>query len=231
MLDSPDLRGTHIFNLELETLDYKVRQSEPIIQRIKALESREKETHIVDGEPTTTKFVLTDRQDSYTWEGPTNIDNGKFAQYDGKDKLKYHVTTLTWKLTFPKMPKAFVPELRRAPRMRGRHVTHTSSMDLPSLYTADISRHWIPYMHGRRGRAYRRMKRVNAQKLPLRFVFGKMRDWALEVLRISQLQDELAEDARRVQLRELRGAVFREQYRERWASEESLLRVTDDLLA
>jgi hypothetical protein len=58
MLNSPDLRSTHVFKLELETLDYKIDQLMPIVERIKKIESEAFETHIVDGKPTKTQFVL-----------------------------------------------------------------------------------------------------------------------------------------------------------------------------
>ncbi|KAK4574746.1 hypothetical protein LTR86_001587 [Recurvomyces mirabilis] len=227
ILNSPDLRSTHTFKLELETLDYKIDQLNAIIQRIKTFESDEKETHIVDGKPTTTKFVLVDRQDSYTWEGPTNINNGNFAPYDGKDKLKYHVITLTWKLTFPKIPTAFIPELRRARRIQEADITHPS-LRISTLYIADTHRHWIPYMHGQRGRLYHQMRRGTVRQLPGWAIWGRMQNLAVEVLRISQKQDELAGEVRRLQFVDMKGASAREQYRQRWASEGSLLRLTDD---
>ncbi|KAK4550241.1 hypothetical protein LTR36_003208 [Oleoguttula mirabilis] len=118
LLDSPDLRSTHMLKLELETLDYKVDQLVPILERIKAFESEEKETHIVDGKPMKTKFVLTREPETYTWEGPANINKQQFKHYADRNTLKYHVVTLTWKLTFPDLPKAFAPTLRRAPRIR-----------------------------------------------------------------------------------------------------------------
>ncbi|KAK3112785.1 hypothetical protein LTR53_010582 [Teratosphaeriaceae sp. CCFEE 6253] len=101
MLNSPDLRSTHIFKLELETLDYKLDQLLPIVERLKRLESQEFETHLVDGKPTGTQFVLSDTEHRFTWDGPANLNNETFDPYEGKSRLKYQVITLTWKLHFP----------------------------------------------------------------------------------------------------------------------------------
>ncbi|KAF2768085.1 hypothetical protein EJ03DRAFT_337216 [Teratosphaeria nubilosa] len=120
LLNSPDLRSTETLVLEMETLDYKVDQLLPIVERVKSFVSDELETHVVDGKPIKTKFVLTDNASVYEWEGPTNIGKQDFSHYRGKDKLKYHVNTLVWKLKFPDMPGAFIPHLRRAPRIDPR---------------------------------------------------------------------------------------------------------------
>ena len=117
MLDSPDLRSTQTLKLELETLDYKVVQLMPIVERLKRMESREYETHIVDGQAMTTKFVLHGEPEVYTWTGPANLDGGEYLPYRGKTSLDYHVLTLTWRLRFPSMPRAHIPTLRRAPRI------------------------------------------------------------------------------------------------------------------
>lgn len=117
LLDSPDLRSTQTLRLELETLDYKVDQLAPILERIKAFESAEIETHIIDGKPAKTKFVLTGQPETYTWEGPSNINQQQFDPYADRTTLQYHVVTLTWKLHFPDIPNGFIPRLRRAPRI------------------------------------------------------------------------------------------------------------------
>ncbi|KAK5124314.1 hypothetical protein LTR85_002017 [Meristemomyces frigidus] len=117
MLDSPDLRSTQTFKLELETLDYKVDQLAPILERLKGMVSEEMETHVVAGKPAKTKFVLTGEPETCSWEGPANIDNQQFGPYADRSTLKYHVVTLTWKLRFPDIPNGFVPRLRRAPRI------------------------------------------------------------------------------------------------------------------
>lgn len=117
MLDSPDLRSTQTLKLELETLNYKVDQLMPIVERLKRLESKEYHTHVVDGEPTPTKFVLTGEPEVNKWTGPADINGHRFGPYEGKTALNYHVVTLTWRLRFLEIPRAHVPELRRAPRV------------------------------------------------------------------------------------------------------------------
>ena len=126
MLDSEDLRSTHTLKLELETLNYKVEQLLPIVERLQRLESREIESHIVDGKAVRTKFVLHGRPEVQEWSGPIDINGANFDQYKGKDKLDYHVITLTWRLKFPQLPRAFVPKLRLAPRI-GAPVSQTLS--------------------------------------------------------------------------------------------------------
>jgi hypothetical protein len=116
MLDTPDLRSTHILKLELETLDYKVNQLLPIVERIKAMESKEMDTHVVEGKPTPTRFVLYGEPKVYTWSGPTDINGHTFSHYGDKTALNYHVITLQWRLHFPEHPRANVQSLRCAPR-------------------------------------------------------------------------------------------------------------------
>jgi hypothetical protein len=117
MLDTEDLRRTQILKLDLETLDYKVDQLMPIVERLKQLESREIESHLVDGKPTKTKFVLSGEPQVQTWSGPTDIDGGTFHQYEEMNSLNYHIVTLTWKLHFLDYPRGHVPTLRLAPRL------------------------------------------------------------------------------------------------------------------
>ncbi|EMC91570.1 hypothetical protein BAUCODRAFT_45007, partial [Baudoinia panamericana UAMH 10762] len=98
LLNTPDLRSTKVLKLELETLDYKVDQLKPIVERLRDLNSEEKETHIINGKPQRTKFVLHEKLETFNWEGPANIDGKKHAPYADKSRLRYHVVTLTWHL-------------------------------------------------------------------------------------------------------------------------------------
>ncbi|KAK3704886.1 hypothetical protein LTR37_013577 [Vermiconidia calcicola] len=118
MLDTGDLRSTHIIKLELETLDYKVdNQLMSIVKRLSEMESRTIPTHLVNGIPTTTKFVLHGAPEVQRWSGPADINDTKYAPYSGTEQLNYCVVMLTWRLTFPDHPRAHVPTLRRAPRV------------------------------------------------------------------------------------------------------------------
>ncbi|KAK4893691.1 hypothetical protein LTR27_007938 [Elasticomyces elasticus] len=76
LLNSPDLRSTQVFKLEMETLDYKVDQMMTIVERIKTIESEAYDTHIVDGNSMKTQFVLDEQVRTYDWDGPSNIANG-----------------------------------------------------------------------------------------------------------------------------------------------------------
>jgi len=193
LLDSPDLRSTATLRLELETLDYKVAQLQPILDRIQRMESEEKETHLIDGKPTKTKFVLSGAPESYDWEGPADIDKRKFGPYDGKAMLKYHVVTLTWKLRFPEIPGAFVPQLRRAPRIQGfnpwRNV-HNREMQVhyPLAYSAP----GVPGVLKRGLKRAANKGHVDAQGAGMRHVEKQVR-------RISQEQAESVESHRRAE--------------------------------
>ncbi|KAI6875672.1 hypothetical protein KC323_g125 [Hortaea werneckii] len=57
LLNSPDLRNTEVIKLELETLDYKVDQLEPILEQIRGLQSLEVKTHLIDGKPAKIRTV------------------------------------------------------------------------------------------------------------------------------------------------------------------------------
>lgn len=117
LLDSRDLRSTQTLELELETLDCKVDQLMPIVERLKRLSSEEYATHTVDGQPVSAKFVLAREPQTSHWTGPADLDGDTFDPYQGKSTLKYHIVTLTWRLCFPTLPRANVAELRRAPRI------------------------------------------------------------------------------------------------------------------
>lgn len=158
MLDSPDLRSTQTLKLELETLDYKVVQLTPIVERLKRLESREFETHIIDGKPTTTRFVLAGEGEVETWTGPANLDGREYHPYRGKTSLNYHVVTLTWHLRFPAFPRAHIPTLRRAPRM---------PRDCPSApHSSNLYEDPLPErQHGRAPTEMPRMTRAMRRRL------------------------------------------------------------------
>ena len=112
MLDSEDLRSTYILKLELETLDYKFeRQLMPIVERLSRLQSAEYETHVIDGKPTKTRFEFKGDPEVYHWSGPANIAGQNYAPYSGKSSLNYQVITLTWRLTFPRLPACTCTDL------------------------------------------------------------------------------------------------------------------------
>ena len=134
MLNSPDLRRTETLMLELETLDYKVAQLNPIVRHIRSLTSAQLETHIVNEQPTNTKFVLISEPDVTSWSGPTEIDGKNYPQYANKTELKYHVVTLTWQLHFPQYPNAHISKLRVAPRFStGQYALHLTAHKVDSI--------------------------------------------------------------------------------------------------
>jgi hypothetical protein len=230
MLDSPDLRGTETFKLELETLDYKVWQLEPIIERLKRMESEEMETHVIDGQPTKTKFVLVDQSKPWTWEGPTNIDGHDFDPYKGKTKLKYHVVTLTWKLRFPDMPGAFVPHLRRAPRFWGQSgpLLDTDAVEPRSTkiqpeddpHVRPMLPHDMPTIFPRRRR---RANRANNNRVRM----ASPEQWKVmcdNVHTNARLLADATEKRKRLQFEDMMADFEMERYRAKWKAEGSLLR-------
>ncbi|KAI6824741.1 hypothetical protein KC340_g11189 [Hortaea werneckii] len=130
LLDSPDLRNTEVIKLELETLDYKADQLKPILEQIKQLQSLEAETHLIDGKPAKSQFVVDRDPEVYSWEGPANINDQKFEPYEGRNILKYHVVTLTWRLCFPEFPSGVVPRLRLRPRIG---LPYSALQDVPEM--------------------------------------------------------------------------------------------------
>ncbi|KAK5681704.1 hypothetical protein LTS10_006237 [Elasticomyces elasticus] len=214
LLNSPDLRSTQVFKLEMETLDYKVDQMMTIIERIKTIESEAYDTHIVDGKSMKTQFVLDEQVRTYEWDGPSNIANGTWDPYQGKGKLKYHVVTLTWRLRFPDVPRAFVPELRRAPRVSSQRA-NLASPNLMERYAVTG-----PITRERRLRGAHHHRRRTEQ-------FGRMRRVGREILYLSQRQAEAVQKAQRRQFEEWQGVGYLREVEARWEEEGSLLKFVD----
>ncbi|KAK5735474.1 hypothetical protein LTR17_008172 [Elasticomyces elasticus] len=214
LLNSPDLRSTQVFKLGMETLDYKVDQMMTIIERIKTIESEAYDTHIVDGKSMKTQFVLDEQVRTYEWDGPSNIANGTWDPYQGKGRLKYHVATLTWRLRFPDVPRAFVPELRRAPRVSSQQ-TNLASPNLMERYavTGPITRE-------------RRLRPAHLHRRRME-QFGRMRRVGREILYLSQRQAEAVQKAQRRQFEEWQGVGYLREVEARWEEEGSLLKFVD----
>ncbi|KAK4958442.1 hypothetical protein LTR10_004870 [Elasticomyces elasticus] len=214
LLNSPDLRSTQVFRLEMETLDYKVDQMMTIVERIKTIESEAYDTHIVDGNSTKTQFVLDEKVRTYDWDGPPNIANGTWDPYQGRHRLKYHVVTLTWRLRFPDIPRAFVPELRRAPRVPSQRI-NLASPNLMEKYAVTG-----PITRERRLRPAHLHRRRKEQ-------FGRMRRVGREILYVSQRQAEAVQKAQRRQFEEWQGAGYIKELEALWKEEGSLLKFID----
>ncbi|KAK4494680.1 hypothetical protein PRZ48_014036 [Zasmidium cellare] len=230
LLDSYDLRNIETLKLELETLDYKSEQLRPILQRIHAMDSREIESHLVEGRPVKTKFLLTQPDETYTWEGPTNIANKTYPQYSQMDKLRYHVTTVTWTLRFPDIPNANANHLRRAPRIipprAERHLfdTYYKDDEYPTLrflfrqilYADDVA-------HEKAWRWWRRqIERSKATEDDMRFAFMNIRNKAIGY--ISRVQALDVEEQRRKAF----GGLMAGYLPRKWAAEGSLLRFDEE---
>ena len=114
LLNSQIIAGVQEFRLELETLDYKLVQLKPIVERLKKLKGqwRHGGFHAVYG--TTQKrdqlsrFVANNDVDETTWFGPTTIGGKAQPPYMRMVKLKYHILTITWRKDFGPEVEGFV---------------------------------------------------------------------------------------------------------------------------
>lgn len=233
LLNSPDLRSTHIFKLELETLDYKVTQLRPIVDHIKGLQSTEMTTHIVEGKPTSTFFALDDREESYTWQGPANINGQNFAPYKGKDRLNYHVVILTWRLRFPEYPNAFIPHLRRAPRatpstplIRDATQAHVDDLEKSRLESIYVSRQFDS-ASGRRHLGRERRKEYSKMSSVQWRWYHQATERRKEIVQKSKWLASRWEGGREAMFRAQVGMLYAAAVAARWEKERSLLSFGD----
>lgn len=222
LLNSPDLRSTETLMLELETLDYKVDQLAPIVEHIRNFESEEKETHLVDGRPTKTKFVLAGEPKTYNWEGPSNINRQSFPPYVGKDKLKYHAVILTWRLQFPDIPAAFVPQLRRAPRI----VIASEDAEVRNLDTGDlpVGRPLGPHIGTARPWTWRRGRDRRGRESGWRRYHNHSSQMAGFVIQDSQRLSESVEATNRRRFHQMMVNDRAIEWQKKWSGEKSLLK-------
>ena len=229
LLDTPDLRSTHTLQLELETLDYKVNQLLPIVERLERLESKEFVTHIVDGRTVSTKFVLHGGRQIHNWSGPANINGQEFNPYKGKHRLTYHVITLTWRLRFPELPNAHVPELRRAPRVglstSPDNSRNHSMMQRPLSHDTYARQSWFrngaSLPQSGRGQRSKRRKKLNDDAL--KSAWRDMLDAGLRVRIHSVHQAQAQEWRREKRFAQVMASIKVMKWEERWRDEKSLL--------
>ena len=242
LLNSPDLRNTQTLKLELETLDYKIDQLNPILERIKSFESEEKETHLINGKPAKTVFVLTGEPTIHNWEGPANIHDREYEPYAGMNTLKYHVVTLTWKLRFPEIPNAFVPELRRAPRIEPvpSSDTEANSYDDEDEWDGDFNDMFderpttpVPLIQRAKPPVHTSKKsqtigkRENEEWRQDRAQYRYIRLVSREVQLESQRQADMFEMARRRQFEDWSVEGLVKRWETRWQAEGALLQFAD----
>ncbi|RMZ21716.1 hypothetical protein D0859_14275 [Hortaea werneckii] len=232
LLDSPDLRNTEVFKLELETLDYKVDQLEPILEQIKQLESLEEKTHLIDGKPAKSKFILCRDPEVYSWEGPVNIDGQEFEPYEGKKILKYHVVTLTWRLSFPEFPSGFVPRLRLNPRI---DLPDSAPQNTPEMVPAIPGPFCQPSTcSGNRGGFkirtghMRRKRKAQEQAHDDKWVF-RWRTANLHAQWVEASRARMMEDIRMRQFDAFMGQLTADRIELRWKGENSLLKFGEDI--
>lgn len=89
LLRSPEASRIAEFRLELDTLDWKVDQLRPIVEKLKlAGEPKEGED---------ARWELVDPCDEITWSGPVNLAGHHHYIYEDREKLDYRVITLKWR--------------------------------------------------------------------------------------------------------------------------------------
>ena len=250
-LDSPDLRRTETLKLELETLDYKVVQLNPIVEHIRRMESKEYETHVVGGQPTKTKFLLTGEPEVTSWTGPTNLDGKTYDPYEKKEKLNYHVVTLTWRLQFPQCPEAHIPRLRLAPQMVHKTPSHPASTPSSTNIAArsdadqDLSTDWperdpfftvrFPFAspgHYKYGSLWSSgpigiRRPMFSWTPPSAKIEHAMHDASDHAQGVQELQARVGEYFRRRQFWRSMKPIWNEHWRKKFAAEKSLLRLEE----
>lgn len=221
MLDTEDLRSTPTLKLELETLDYKVNQLNPIVQRLCGLQSKEFATHLINGEPTITRFVLAGQPKVHAWSGPQDIDGETFDQYEGKSTLNYHVVTLIWNLRFTQIPRAHVPTLRRAPRIGAPQPHPTSGTDFaPPAPRPPSPVQNISAVAKRGAYVNSRLRSSRNDRRGYRHARGL---WA-KLLWVQKFQDECVHGTARQSFVRQMGPWQVERWSRRWEEQGSLLR-------
>ncbi|RMY64869.1 hypothetical protein D0863_09504 [Hortaea werneckii] len=231
LLNSPDLRNTEVIKLELETLDYKVDQLEPILEQIRGLQSLEVKTHLIDGKPAKSKFVLCRDQEVFSWEGPANINGQKFGPYEGKKVLKYRVVMLTWRLLFPEFPSGCIPRLRLNPRI---DMPYSASQDIPEMAPAVPGPFCQPSTCiGKRGGIkirtchMRRRRKAQEQAHDDKWIF-RWRTANLHAQWVEASRARMMEDIRKRQFDAFMGQLIADKIELRWKEENSLLKLGED---
>ena len=231
LLNSPDLRNTEVIKLELETLDYKVDQLQPILEQITELQSLEVKTHLIDGKPAKSKFVLCRDPEVYSWEGPANINGQKFLPYKGKKVLKYHVVTLTWRLLFPKFPSGFIPRLRLNPRI---DMPYSASQDIPEMAPAVPGPFCQPstcsrqYGFKTRSGPMTRKRKARGQANDEKWI-SRWRTANLHAQWVETSRARMMEDIRMRQFDASMGQLSVHKMELRWKGENSLLKFEEDI--
>ena len=227
-----------MLKLELETLDYKVNQLMPILERLKSLRSKEFETHIVDGQPARTKFILRGEPAVFNWSGPANIDGQSFPPYTGKVKLNYHVVTLTWRLHFPGIPRAHIPSLRRAPRIgvpmgpldalyKIANADNSFAYQPRSRYYHNIEqeRRAQRLLHGARSRA--RNRNEPEPSCETQILLGGMLGDEMQLHNEMEWYAGFHERLRRLRFNQAMSEIRAVKWTRRWEAEQSLLKFED----
>ncbi len=237
LLDTEELRSTQVLKLELETLDYKADQLMPIVERLSRLESRESETHIVDGIPTTTRFILQGDPEVQTWRGPSNIDGQVHRPYRGRDTLDYHIVTLTWRLHFPEYPHAHIPTLRRAPRVGLSEDTSGSLNPVIAAIGEGRAENDFPRMpqfeqHHHYNLLSRRSRRLRSRAIRRGMVGSEdsgsgMMNASIYAQRMQEYQSKVDERIRKAIFDQQMGIMHERQWRQKWEAEGSLLKFED----
>lgn len=203
----------------------------PIVDRLESIESKELQTHLVDGLGVNTKFVRDAGRQVHKWSGRVDINGQKFSPYKDKRCLNYYVVTLTWRLKFPETPNAHIPTMRLAPRLP-QSLPRETAVRSDEVQNEDDSfdfnektrrSAFYPYYPGKA------MRRFGRKKLKTLCLTGhsrhlEMLDGELQVRTSSMSQDYKHEKSRRKLFNDKLATLNANEWTERWRRKKSLLR-------
>lgn len=199
LLNTPCLSAVEEFRLELETLERKQAQLQPIIERLRRLEGtpRQAADSASDGNVQASKLVMKDAPQIWHWTGPARLHDKEYEPYRGLDKLRYHVTVLAWR-------SIKLPPLERCPAA----TSSTARSVIPSLPVQDRLRPGETTAHAMR-RARLKMPRLDKEN---------------DVRKRAADQATAAEEARRQVFERAIGDIEVKRLLEQWAANGSLLK-------
>lgn len=100
-MDEPRLGGVEEFWLELETWESKKSQLDPIIKRIRGLESRPKLADPIDPNcKTASKFALKGEPVVWNWSRSPRLQDHDWPIYKDIATLNLHVVVLKWRAVY-----------------------------------------------------------------------------------------------------------------------------------
>jgi len=112
LLDAPLAGYVEIFELELETLERKLDQLQPIIERLTKLSGAARRVNLIDAEDQrATRLICASEIPVVShWTGRNDFEHSRALDHDhGSRTFDYHVALLTWRAVSCPMPSPPVP--------------------------------------------------------------------------------------------------------------------------